>query len=1116
MLELGEPHNDDSEAPDKVIPTGAALHLPEIEYQQKHRIGRRFCLIAPARIATVHEVTTIPVSVRSSVELYHLGDGDRIVVVEKPLASIPDGITAVLVRRTDGTGRWQWHKKLADFEDRMHSNASAVAASIEASWKDCFRFRTEEADADGIVAPGNEGLRPPQIGALHSIGAHWSIFPNETATVVMPTGTGKTETMLCTVINYRRGPTLVAVPSNALRVQTLGKFRSLGLLRFLKLIDEDIHNPIVSVITKEPTTEEDLDLIRGANVVIGVMASLGADSSEPMFEKIAALVGSLFVDEAHHVASRTWANFRAHFRQHHILQFTATPFRQDGKLVDGRVIFNYPLAAAQRDGYFKPIRFLPVSEIDEEQSDLAIAEEAVKALRNDLASGLNHRLMARCAKIPRGAQIKDIYARIAPEMNPIVVHSEMTDSIISDALSNVRDATSRIVICVNMLGEGFDLPELKIAALHDLHKSLPVLLQFTGRFTRSSGQRIGDATVIANIADPRVSTKLERLYSENADWNSILSEESSKAAREHAELIEFLKTSQSLVEESDVSELRISQSLLRPKFSTIVFRCQVFSPKRFQAGLPESVTVHAAWYNPDAKLVFFVCRKEERVRWSRGKKILDRQWNLFVLFHDEEKRLLHISSSDKDSMHDGLAKAVGGQERIQGEDVFRCLGGINRLIFSNIGVRKHGRRNMSFAMYTGADVQDALTITETSNATKSNMDGRGWENGSLVTPGCSAKGRVWSKAQGTIPQLVKWAVPVGRKLIDPAIDASLILKNVLIPTEVKGSFPSETVLSVEWPPELLKLSDEKFFVTNGVVEIPGTFCEWEHDEENSMSAELVFRLVSISGEIDAVVKLTFDDAEGYRFTIDRTLTIKVGQREEPLQEYLDGYPLLVRYVDLKELEGNLLYAQNQPLDIDIDDRSLIGWDWPASQVDITVESIWKKGSERPRSVQAFVAEYYRNEDFELIFNDDDAGEAADLICLKETDEHIRLVLVHCKFSGGLTEGKRVKDVVEVSSQAVRSAVWRGNFNSLNRHMLARQKLTGSGNVNRSRFIVGNNTVLSSIVKKSRLKPIDFQVVIAQPGVKQSDLSQSQRSVLGSAISFLKQTVDVDLKIICSK
>ena len=37
-----------------------------------------------------------------------------------------------------------------------------------------------------------------------------------------------------------------------------------------------------------------------------------------------------------------------------------------------------------------------------------------------------------------------------------------------------------------MLGEGFDLPELKIAAFHDVKKSLPITLQFAGRFTRTS------------------------------------------------------------------------------------------------------------------------------------------------------------------------------------------------------------------------------------------------------------------------------------------------------------------------------------------------------------------------------------------------------------------------------------------------------------------------------------------------------------------------------------------------------------------------------------------------------------------------------------------------------
>ena len=80
-----------------------------------------------------------------------------------------------------------------------------------------------------------------------------------------------------------------------------------------------------------------------------------------------------------------------------------------------------------------------------------------------------------------------------------------------------------------MLGEGFDLPQLKIAAVHDTHKGLSVLLQFTGRFTRTSGKSVGDATVVANIADMRVSDALERLYSEDADWNRPLSEFSSQA-----------------------------------------------------------------------------------------------------------------------------------------------------------------------------------------------------------------------------------------------------------------------------------------------------------------------------------------------------------------------------------------------------------------------------------------------------------------------------------------------------------------------------------------------------------------------------------------------------------
>ncbi|MCW7417312.1 hypothetical protein OHD37_06305 [Escherichia coli] len=74
-----------------------------------------------------------------------------------------------------------------------------------------------------------------------------------------------------------------------------------------------------------------------------------------------------------------------------------------------------------------------------------------------------------------------------------------------------------------MLGEGYDLPNLKIAALHDHHKSLAVTLQFIGRFTRvNKAQKIGQASVVMNVADPNVEGELQHLYSTDADWDNVL------------------------------------------------------------------------------------------------------------------------------------------------------------------------------------------------------------------------------------------------------------------------------------------------------------------------------------------------------------------------------------------------------------------------------------------------------------------------------------------------------------------------------------------------------------------------------------------------------------------
>ena len=67
-------------------------------------------------------------------------------------------------------------------------------SKIVSSWHNGFHYKQEMRNEMGEIV--QFGLRPPQIGALHSILAHWSIS-RKPALVIMPTGTGKTETMLC-------------------------------------------------------------------------------------------------------------------------------------------------------------------------------------------------------------------------------------------------------------------------------------------------------------------------------------------------------------------------------------------------------------------------------------------------------------------------------------------------------------------------------------------------------------------------------------------------------------------------------------------------------------------------------------------------------------------------------------------------------------------------------------------------------------------------------------------------------------------------------------------------------------------------------------------------------
>ena len=334
---------------------------------------------------------------------------------------------------------------------------------IADSWQGQFLFKKETCSS--------KGLRSPQIGALHALLAHVE-DGNESAIIVMPTGTGKTETMLAFLVANVCKKVFVIVPSDALRSQTCRKFKKLGLLKDLGVVPYDIKMPIVSMIKNALDDLEWKKIIDESNVIITTMAS--AEKISPQIRSyLIEKISFLFVDEAHHSKAQTWDAFIKVFPPKNVVMFTATPFRNDGQKLSGKVIFNFSLRKAQEQGYYQKINNYQITKYSEEEADKAIAAKAVSVLESDLAQGFDHIIMARCKSKTRAEQVYKVYKHY-DKYSPVVVYSGMPGAYA--ILKAIKEKKHRIIICVNMLGEGYDLPQLKIAAIHDERQSLAVTL----------------------------------------------------------------------------------------------------------------------------------------------------------------------------------------------------------------------------------------------------------------------------------------------------------------------------------------------------------------------------------------------------------------------------------------------------------------------------------------------------------------------------------------------------------------------------------------------------------------------------------------------------------------
>ena len=962
---------------------------------------------------------------------------------------------------------------------------------------------------DKLEGEKSKGLRKPQYGALCAIRANWTI-DNSDMTVVLPTGTGKSETMIATIISEKIHRTLIVVPNALLRDQIFDRVKELGMLRHLGCVKESVISPnTLCLKSSKIEVNKFKKLVTSSNIIITTINLTNFLSNE-CIDILKEFCDLLIIDEAHHISSKTWKTFKKLFLQKKILQFTATPFREDGKIVDGKIIYNFPLKNALELGYFKPINFIAVEEYDKSKYDEKIAKKSVSLLKEDLENGFNHTLLVRAGTIEKAEKLySTIYSQYR-QYNPVLITSKQSKSDRNDNLNKLIIGKSRIIVCVDMFGEGIDMPTLKIAALHDKFKSLPITLQFVGRFARSK-QNLGEAKVIANIADINVKDTLADLYSSNAEWNLLLPKIADSKIQEKVTFQEIIEGfNGNTNNEIDISQIRAKVSMKAYQYN--VDNCNF---DNWVDVFDEFNTYFN--YNSKENIIVIIEPIKSIPSWTTQRDINILEWDYYFIYWNKTDKFICANSSNHIKCKIFLEKVFLKNElvAVNGEKVFRCLSNIKRLTLATVGLNSAINGPIRYKMFAGIDIALGISEANKANCQKSNIFGMGYEGNGKISIGCSYKGKIWSRWVEDINFWKNWCNNVMAKILDEKCN-STILENILVP-EVITNYPKDFLpYKIEFD-EMILTTSSKLLLSTTINEI------------NFHEVDL--KLLKKENNIQKFLIITPYDRYSFSIEIDKNnykVLFNNKIKEEPkivfsnkksilVSEYLNENPPRIWYTNGSSIEGNLMLKPYKEFFNVFDKRKIISWNWKQMGVNIRVESQYgRDGNLRKDSIQyALISKLKQSKKYDLIFDDDGSGEIADVIAFRSLNKKVEVEFYHCKYSKSDSTGCRMSDLYEVCGQAEKSVTWKANPIELINRMKYRHNNTIS-RFNRSRFCLGDLKSLGILENKILNYGIELKVYVVQPGINVNKITKDAFKILGATSSFCKDTYSISLGLICNE
>ncbi|MBS1524849.1 MAG: DEAD/DEAH box helicase family protein [Bacteroidetes bacterium] len=1002
---------------------------------------------------------------------------------------------------------------------------------------------------------GTDGLYKNQIGAIGAALAHFSI-KNDPALITMPTGTGKTAVMIVLAYTLKAEKVLVVTPSQLVREQIANTFRDPKVLVDKKIVPGGRKLPkVYELVNIIEDAKEWKRILKEYDVIVAIPGTLNKipDLSTTVGPKSFDIV---FVDEAHHSRANSWINILEAFSHAKQLLLTATPFRRDKKDIQARLIYNYPLRQAYEDGLFSKINFVPVKTQlfnTPDDKNIAIAKKADEVYKG--RAHQEHRIIIRTDRKAEADLLHDIYSNHT-SLNLVVVHSKLSSSTIKSRIKQLTNGEIDGVICVDMMGEGYDFPALKIAAVHIPHKSLAITLQFVGRISRTNTAEGNVATLIAGEHEFKIES--HQLYKDDTkDWSILLPDLHKMKIQKTEDEQEFFDSFEDISEPTQTLALQYEEPIavedddLLPFFHAKVYKVipPLGYPSRENDIEFELIDIHKsinfagtdALSNPVVRhhhvsqtqgvAVHIVAELKTPSWYIKDDLLKDIQNEFFVIYFDRDNFLLFICASIKETeLYEHIAEQYLGEgvihDMVHLPHLKRVQAGWSEPKLYNLGLksRKNKGNSESYKQIMGSQAQEGVSPSDKYSYTRGHSFGGGYDTvlKKNVILGITSSSKVWSLDEKKIKYFVEWCAELARKIGDPEMDKLALPLSDLDAGTVVDEFPDVPVFFADWDAKQYYHNTKVVFVDadgEAAETSPIFACEI-----NVVSQSKTLTVLSVSKNgIECRLNYTLKPKAKFEYAQDTLYKIAVtrGAHFGSTATFLaivNETPINLFYQNLSKLDGKVLFEFNKEKLRTINIDHIKSHTWPANVAlkkefytssEITANKI---SGNKALSIHDYIIELAKRE-YDVVFYDHGSLEIADVIGLKKG----KAQFWHCKKQDGDQPRCSVDDIYEVCGQAVKSVNW------ANRNLLIKQMYDRADNNNSSKKLKkGTLQELKTILESFDNPIIPVEITIVQPGLKTSGLDTNQQKafesiklLLSGGESFLQDVSSCTLSVLAS-